>query len=278
MMDMKSKLEKWKIKHEEIFTEYYESQIFSDSPEGSEIGARYFFTDAYVVLGCLDEAFKKVDEAVFFQELCALNIELFGLGWLNYNYKLSHEYSLPEKSLTQEIMFTKQYLQKCGRGILWDKMGFYNGILLDVIGQETSLPTWDRFRDLPSPASDSLSSLKEEVTVKKVDSAFKSFGAFLSESESTKRLATRFIFVPYNIDRMVALSQNISQDLSAKLQIIPSQKGLFILQQLIIGLHQNAVNYLGTVQEWGSYPAFRNARNKTLANIVNSYHKQANKQ
>jgi len=83
-----------------------------------------------------DPSFAAVDPAVFWTEMTALRVELFGLAWV-------HHLIRDKKCLLRQIAFTKSYLDDNKQPEIWDAMADYN----HAIAQSSlQLPTGERAR------------------------------------------------------------------------------------------------------------------------------------
>lgn len=264
---MNSKKSKWKLGPEEICRQYYESQIFYE-PQIFDISTQneastHFFAEASITIGCLDSTFKDIDDVTFFREVFAINIELFGLAWLNYNYELCQQYSEPELLLAGEINATKTYLKNRGNENIWNIMQVYNDVISQSFVEETAFENWERLRDFPIANNFTVESHRNE-RIKQLESGFKLFEKS-TDSECNARLSVRFAFVPYNTYRITRLFQNLSLTLTNRIGWAPTQVGLFAVQRFIAGLHQNAVHYLDAVYDCGSYVEAMKVRNKQIS-------------
>lgn len=252
---MKSSKSKRKLTTEDICREYYESQIFR--PTGyDEASPAKFFTDASIYLIEIDASFKGVDMATFLQEMIPVNIELFGLAWLNHNYELSEKIKIPDYVIPEEIVFTKKYLQENGRGDIWERMSFYNDEILKTVADGIIMPEgWGRFRDIPAAIrEEDREEIAEEEIKSKIMSSTEAFSKYITDSECINRLAVRLLYIPCDINR---LSQKFSLKLAEQWRCRIKPVGFFALQRVIVGLYQNAVSYLGAVRDYGSYEAYK---------------------
>jgi len=270
---MKSSKSKRKLTTEDICKEYYESQIFR--PTGNdEVSPSGFFANASICLEAIDASFKGIDFDTFLKEMITVNIELFGLAWLNHNYELNK--AMPESSIPEEIAFTKQYLQDTGRGDIWERMSLYNDEILKTIAEETVISeSWGCLRDISvAIREEDQEEIAEKWLMEKIRNLTDLFGKYSTDSECRDRLVTRFLYIPCGINRITALSQKFSLKLSERLGCDLKKAGLFTLQRIVVGLYDNAVNYLDAVQEWGSYEAAKDA----LGDLLEGLHKVARQQ
>jgi hypothetical protein len=249
----------------DVCKEYYESQIFR-STGYEDASPENFLVDASIYLEVADASFKGIDLGELFTEMIAVNIEFFGLAWLNHIYNPDKSFPEPASTLPEEITFTKRYLQDTGRGHLWEKMGSYNDALLSTITEESVLGNWGRLRDIPKAIRDEdYEKFKEESLLRSVKMWDELLSKYTTDSELRSRLVIRSLAVPCNVSRITFLSQKVSLILAERLKRDLNQSGLFALQRVVAGLYDNAVYYLDTVREWGSYRAAEDARQETLA-------------
>jgi len=215
-----------------------------------------------------DASFKGIDFDTFLKEMIAVNIELFGLAWLNHNYELNKELSMPESFFSEEIAFTKRYLQDTGRGDIWERMCFYNDTIAKTVAEEAVWEKWGRLRDIPKAVRDEdYAETGEKFLIEQAKLLTDMFSKCITDSECRDRLVIRFLAVPCDISRITALSQELSLTLMERLGCDLKQAGLFALQRVIVGLYDNAVNYLDVVREWGSYEAGKDTRRALLEGL-----------
>ncbi|MFC1905742.1 hypothetical protein ACFLXL_02925 [Chloroflexota bacterium] len=280
---MKPSESKHKMNIKDICREYYESQIFSGhdwkaDSEGKSLGcassAEFFFIDSSIELQVADGSFKEMDSLTFDKEMQAINIELFGLLLLNHNQKLYDEGSLPSNSpesyLSEEIVFTKKYLNDNDRGDIWEKMKFCNTSIMQTLGDEIASKNYGYLRGFPklTVVDRSFDDEKKEL-IDKCKLVIDAFQKQVQDADCLNRLVSRYMFVPCNVPRITALSQKLALKLPERLLICPSQTGLFALQKLLVVLYDNAVNYLVAVLEHGSYQVAKEAQNKLLTMLKN---------
>lgn len=264
---MKSSKSKRKLTTQNVYREYFESQIFSPAVN-DEASPAYFFADASIWLEATDASFKGVDFDIFLKEMIAVNIELFGLAWLNHNYDLNKELSMPESFFPKEIAFTKQYLQDTGRGDIWERMRFYNDAIAKTLAEETVGENWGRLRDISKAVRDEdYEELKEKWLVEQGRDLTRLFSRCTTDSECIERLVIRFLAVPCDMSRITVLSQKLSLTLTERLGRDLKQAGLLALQRVIVGLYENAVNYLDAVRQYGSYAAAKDTRKALLKGL-----------
>lgn len=257
---MKSPKSKRKLTTEEIFREYYESQVFG-SAVNDEASPEYFFAAVSIYLEATDASFKGIDLATFLNEMTAINIELFGLAWLNHYYELSKELSIPDSFTPEEIAFTKRYLQDTGRGDIWERMCSYNDAIAKVVA-------WGRLRNiLRAIGGEDYEEVRRKSLIKDAEYLTGRFSKYTIDSECRERLVIRFLSLPCDIERITALSQGLSLTLTERLGCDLKQAGTFALQRIIVGLYDNAVNYLDAVREYGSYKAAKDAQGALLESL-----------
>jgi len=281
---MKSSKSKRKLTTEDVCREYFESQIFHLKGI-DEASPAHFFIDASIFLEVTDASSKGIDFDAFLnfdaflKEMTAVNIELFGLAWLNHNYELRKELSMPESFITEEIVFTKRYLQDTGRSDIWERMSFYNDEILKTIAEQTvALESWGDLRDISvvTREEDQVEIATKQLT-EHIHLCINLVSKYTADSECTERLATRLLYVPCDISRIVALSQKLSLTLMGRLGCDLSQAGLFALQRVVVGVYGNAVKYLDAVREWGSYEAAKDATRALVEDLKRVVRKQQQK-
>lgn len=262
---MKSSKSKRKPTTEDICREYYESQIFRPTGD-DEASPSTFFADASIRLEEIDASFKRVDFATFYKEMVAVNFELFGLAWINHYFKPNEE--SPVSFAPEEIVFTKRYVKDSD---IWERMGFYNNAIAETIAEETISRGWGRFRDIPSAIrEEDREKIAETGLIAQTEDLIEEFSKYITDSECRGRLVYRFLAVHdtrWDISRITLLSQKLSLTMMKQLGCELEQTGFFALQRFIIGLYENAVNYLDAVREWGSYEAAKDARRSLLQGL-----------
>lgn len=264
---MNSSKSKEKVPIGDVCKEYYESQIFR-STGYKDTSPDYFFADISIYLEIADASLKEIDLDDFFTEIYAVNIELFGLAWLSHIYSPDEGFPEPASMLSEEITFTKRYLQDTSRGHLWEKMNSYNEALASTLAEETVLGNWGRLRDIPKAIRDEhYEKFKEESFLRLVQNWDELLSKYVTDSELRGRLVIRSLAVPCSMSRITVLSQKISLILAERLKCDLNQAGLFALQRVIVGLYDNAINYLDAVHEWGSYRVAKDAREGALAHL-----------
>src|SRR4030067_1432976 len=113
-----------KINIEKLCKDYLDYQVF-DTDSRFEI--RLLFEIAKV-----DRSFLSVEKTSFLGELAALNIELFGLAWVDYNFevflsKKEEDYQDDfDLALCTEIKSMKSYLEDD----IWSAAGRYNNTIV----------------------------------------------------------------------------------------------------------------------------------------------------
>ena len=258
---------KRKLTTEDICREYYESQIFRPTVD-DEASPTYFFADVSIYLEAIDASLKEVDIVTFSKEMVAINFKLFGLAWLNHNYEPNKKLPMSGSFFTKEIAFTKQYIQDTGRGDIWGIMGFYNHVLAETIAEQTISKSWGRLRDIPMAIRDEdYEEVHEMFLIEKTKLLEDIFNKYLTDSECRDRLLYRFLAIPCDISRITLLSQKLSLTMMKRLGCNLKQVGLFALQRVVVGLYDNAVNYLDTVSEYGSYEAAKDTRRALLQGL-----------
>ena len=89
-----------------LYEDYYQHEIFNIKSELEFL--------VYSEILQVDRSAIALDTDILERELTALNIELFGLAWFDYNCQLSdeekQESSQFDVALCTEIMFAKSYL------------------------------------------------------------------------------------------------------------------------------------------------------------------------
>src|SRR4030042_1986641 len=99
----------------QLYEDYYQHEILNIKSELELM--------VYSEILKADPSAIALDTNILERESTALNIELFGLAWLDYNYELVEEgkqnSSQCDVALCTEIMFTKSYLEKMKSSDPW---------------------------------------------------------------------------------------------------------------------------------------------------------------
>ena len=257
---------KSKLSTDEVCQTYYETQIFGPGGAGdaSQVG---FFPDVRIYLEVRDASFKGIDVSTSTNELIAANIELFGLAWLDHQREFNAD--SPDNLITEEISFTKGYLTHIGREDIWERMGAYNDALATTIADSINSDGWGRFRDVSTMIyDDEYKELRDKEFIDRATDLEEHFGRQTDDGECVNRLIFRFLTIPCDMQKVTALSQNISLVFAERLGLDPKPDGLFALQRIVVGLYENAVGYLGSARDYGSYDAAKSAREDLLQGLI----------
>jgi hypothetical protein len=113
-----------KISIEEFCREFYDAQIFRPIIAGTDVGSVFLETVFNSVVEA-DQSFAEIDKAVFWQEMTAIRLELFGLAW-------GHRFKQDKFTIPQSV-FTRHYLEDNEKFGIWDIMGEYNQAIAESI-------------------------------------------------------------------------------------------------------------------------------------------------
>ncbi len=240
----------------QLYNDYYNSQIFTTNG--------YCELTAWAELLEADpSAFttQKTDTDTFFLELSAFNIELFGLAWVNYNYELCEEEkqdsSQGDVALCSEIMFAKSYLEQTRNGDIWSSAGFYNDAIFQAhmaqrISRDWSVPRDSGYymREIPQSVE------KEEDLLLKT--MREHYDKLLSDKECSLRLSKRLVSAHTWRDGIM-IPQKLSSAFAQRLNFSPNIEALLLIQRLIVGLYENARDYINAVRDYGSWELARKA-------------------
>ncbi len=226
-----------KISTEQLCRDYYDSQIFKTNGD--------FELIVYAEILKVDFSAKEIDTEIFICELMALNIELFGLGWLDHNYPGEQG---PECT---EIKFTKSYLEQMGESEIWKAAGFYNETIFQARTAQKISRDWSVSRDAGYYEGDFLFS---ETTGEKLieDSIRDYYDKRLADKECASRLANRVLSVDAWREGIMILQQ-LSSTFAQRLNFSPNIEALLLLQKLTVGLYKNAKDYINAVIDYGSW-------------------------
>ena len=255
-----------KFSTEDLCRTYYETQVFGPGGVGdaSQLG---FFPDARIHLQARDASFQGVDADTCTNELIAANIELFGLAWLDHQREFDPD--SPDSLIPEEIGFTKGYLTHIGREDIWEIMGAYNDALATTIVDSTTSEALGRLRDVPTAIYDEgYDEARDDERMKSATILGSTFEKHIADRECVNRLIFRVLIIPSDVQKTTALSQNISLVFAERLGLDPKPDGLFVLQRIVVGLYENAVGYLGSVRDYGSYDAAKSAREDLLQGFI----------
>lgn len=255
-----------KLSTKDVCRTYYETQVFGPGGIG-DASQPGFFTAARICLEVRDASFKGVDVDTYTNEIIAANIELFGLAWLDHQREYAPHSS--NNLIPEEINFTKGYMTDVGREDIWKRMGAYNGALMTTIAGLNNSESHERLRDIPTSTYDEeYKKATDADLMKSVEFLGTTFGMHVADNECLKRLIVRMLAIPCDTQRITAFSQSISLILAERLGIDPKANGLFAVQRIVVGLYGNALNYLDSVRDYGSYDAAKNARADLLQGLI----------
>jgi len=259
----------------QLCEDYYEHEIFNPKAELEvtllgELG-RCDFSSAMAI-----------DTDIFQRELAALNIELFGLAWLNYNYKLYEEEKQDQNqadlALSIEILFAKSYLEKAKSSDIWSAAGFYNQTILEAAIAQGNSIAWSAPRDMEyyeravlssPPVPDYFVKFTTEITREHfdkflrdhLDEVLKLLKHRVSDTECSLRLSNRLASIHSWRDGIM-IPQKLSSAFAERLSFIPNSEALLLLQRLVVGLYKNARDFTRAVIDYGSWEA---AKRTTIA-------------
>ena len=215
------------------------------------------------------------DMDILDRELTALNIELFGLAWLDYNYQLLEEGKQDsnkcDAALCTEIMFAKSYLEKTKRSDTWSAAGFYNRTILEAAIAQYDSVNWSTFRDMPAHYERATHSSPPEKFIRlSAQNYLEHFDKFLkdhfdkllkdkiNDKECALRLSNRLASVQSWRDGIM-IPQKLSSSFAQRIGFSPNTEALLLLQRLTVGLYRNARDYISAVIDYGSWELARKA-------------------
>jgi hypothetical protein len=216
---------KWRIPISEISKQYYERLFPTAFDEEPNEQALQFFSDLKSICATEMDS-KEIAFHDYATEIIALNIELFGIAWLSLNQNPREDIRNSDSYLTEEIIATKEYLQTKGWSIVWEKMNYYTSFLCE-----------SRLYHIKF-----VSSMKERYT---------------QDSDCLLRLFHRtLIYSEFQEHSGIAgKSQKLSLTLEKRLGCTLSREGFLFLENIVVGLWVDIMNYLEAVNEYGSISA-----------------------
>jgi hypothetical protein len=259
----------------QLYVDYYDSQIFNKNVD-------YELTAWAEMLEADPSASftQKIDHTIFFRELEALNIELFGLAWFDYNYKLQEEgkqdSSKFDVALFTEIMFAKSYLEQTKGSDIWNAAGFYNENILQATMAQHNLRDWAIPRDIPSYYKRGVNSFDEESQKLLLEAAREHCDKLLSDKECASRLANRIVS-NHTWQHGIMIPQKLSSAFAQRLNFSPNIEALLLLQRLIVGIYNNARHYIDAVMDYGSWELARKESENFMKHIIGVAKKEIEK-
>lgn len=244
-----------------LYADYYQHEVFS-------IEADLMF-EVYAELLKADMPARTIGRVQGFvdildRELTALNIELFGLAWVDYNYTLFEEGNQGSNqldvALCTEVIFTKWYLEKANLPGTWDAAGLYNRAMVEAAVAQSASVDFSTFRS--SPFHDGWLNPSAEKEIKLLLSSFRGhFDKLLdasagNDTECSLRLSNRVGSIMAWRDG-VMVSQKLSLAFAERLGLAPSLENTVLFQRLVVGLYKNAKNYINAVTNYGSWEQAR---------------------
>ena len=216
-----------KIRTKELCREFYEYGIFGPTSD------EYFFypiSKAGSDVKRYDSSFKPGDWTAFIDEMSALQIELFGLAWSNYLFKLSESDKLDDKCIGEEIIFTKRYLEQQNALKTWQLMKFYNSVI-----QKSGIDRRGEDKIRAEILSDWGERLKKQLNL---------------DTDCVERFIARCYGDYWQTG---ILSQKLTVALMERLECQLNLQATFKLQEVIIAMYNRAMDFIETVAEWGSW-------------------------
>lgn len=140
-----------KLTIEECCRQFYDKNIFHSILADQDLWSGLL--DTWIkAIGDVDPSFLSIDREVFYREMTALRLEMFGLAW---GHKFKQEkftipsvyFTSPQKAISEKFphdiifpalfeeftipqsIFTMRYLEENGKLELWDIMGEYNKVV-----------------------------------------------------------------------------------------------------------------------------------------------------
>jgi len=243
----------------QLYEDYYQHEIFNINSE--------LELTVYSEILKINPSAITLDMDILDRELTALNIELFGLAWLDYNYKLFEEGKQDsnrcDAALCTEIMFEKSYLEKTKRSDTWSAAGSHNRTILEAAIAQSNSVNWSTFRDMPAYYERAVRSSTPEKFIKlSAQTYLEHFDKFLKDKVNDKecalRLSNRLASVQSWRDGIM-IPQKLSSAFAERLSFIPNSEVTLLFQRLVVGLYNNARNYIKAVIDYGSWELARKA-------------------
>lgn len=252
----------------QLYEDYYQSEIFSIQSELELM--------VYSEILKADSSTIALDTDILERELTALNIELFGLAWLDYNYELGEkekqDSSQFDIALCTEITFSKSYLERTKRNDTWSAVGFYNRTILETAIAQNNSIDWSIFRDMPAYYERAIhSSPPEEFIRLSIQSYLEHYDKLLNDKECALRLSNRLASILSWRDGII-IPQKLSSSFAERLSLTPNHETIFLFQRLVVGLYRNAKNYINAVIDYGSWELARKAATDLRQSILKAGH------
>ena len=254
----------------QLYEDYYQHEIFNIKAElAFMVYSEILKVDPSVITLDME------DMDILDRELTALNIELFGLAWLGYNHMLFEEGKQDSNkcdvALCTEIMFAKFYLEKTKRCDTWSAAGFYNRTILEAAIAQNDSVNWSTSRDMPEYYERAIHSSPSVKYIKLSTQSFREhYDRFLREhfdkllndkvndKECSLRLSNRLVSIQSWRDGIM-IPQKLSSTFAERLSFIPNSEVTLLFQRLVVGLYNNAKNYINAVIDYGSWELARKA-------------------
>ena len=242
----------------QLLTDYYQQELYgTNSALGLTVRSQIMEADPLSEVPGTD---------VLERELVALNMELFGMAWLGYNYELYEEGKKNQEqvdiALCNEIILSGFYSEahrENERNDTWGAAGFYNNAILEAAIAENTSTNWSTFRSIlgdyrPHPSREKETRLIVEHFREHYDELLRDY---VDDGEHSLRLSNRIAGVGWRDG--IAMPQRLSLALAQRLGLAPSSEVLFLFQRLAVGLYKNARDYIDAVIDYGSWKQARKA-------------------
>jgi hypothetical protein len=218
-------------------------------------------------------------------ELSALNIELFGLAWLDHNAELvdlgEQESGDADAAVKTEIKFTKFFLEQSlehSPGI-WNAAGFYNDILVQAATAHNNSWDWSVPRDSSVywDVNNNYWKPTTEEAKRELARLLESSCRDLADKECATRVANRYYSSNLWRDGIM-ISQKLSSAFAQRLSFGPNSKTLMLLQRLTVGFYKNARDYINAVRYFGSWESARKDADDLRQALIRAGHDLLEKQ
>lgn len=272
-----------------LYEDYYQREVFN-----SEAGLELVL---YAELLKIDSSLWTTDPEyanTIDQELTALNIELFGLAWLDHNFQLfekgKQDQNEADFALCTEVAFARSYLEKTKRDDIWSAAGLYSRTILEAAIAESDSVDWSVPRDVPAYYERATrSSPPESITRRTVQAELKRYGELLrgrfgslikgeiDVEECALRLANRLASVQSWRDGIM-IPQRLASSFALRIGYSPNTEALLLFQRLTVGLYSNASSYINAVGDYGSWELARKAALDLRQNVLEAGRKLLERQ
>jgi hypothetical protein len=119
-----------KVSIEDYCQQFYDNYIFNQTGDGFSDFLGEIEDRALRLVLEVDQSFSSVNQGLFYNEMLALVLELFGIAWFQKFIK--------DKLTIPQSVFTKLYLTGKEKLDIWDIMGAYNHVIAYSSGLNSS--------------------------------------------------------------------------------------------------------------------------------------------